>query len=112
MPNADCWQAGLLAKGDDFSAKQTCLEASMLPLNREKSFELIQKLFRPAKTIMIAAPFFGEGALAQLGLQNTKAKLTVICDLFSGGCNPHEIKKFVSPETDLRTTTAYTPRST
>jgi hypothetical protein len=75
----------------------------MEPLNRKESFELIRELFGAAETITIAAPFFGDGALAQLGLEKSAAKLTVICDLFSGGCNPHEIKKFLNPETDLRT---------
>jgi hypothetical protein len=75
----------------------------MEPLNRKESFELIRDLFGPAETITIAAPFFGDGALTQLGLEKSAAKLTVICDLFSGGCNPHEIKKFLNPESDLRT---------
>jgi hypothetical protein len=102
----------LLAEGNDFSAKlsKLAVEALMEPLNRKESFELIQKLFGAAKTITIAAPFFGDGALAQLGLEKSAARLTVICDLFSGGCNPHEIKKFLSPEIDL--TIAFMPRST
>jgi hypothetical protein len=105
MPNARRRQGGLLAEGDDFSAKlsKLAMEALMEPLNRKESFELIQKLFGAAKTITIAAPFFGDGALAQLGLERSVARLTVICDLFSGGCNPHEIEKFLNPEIDLRT---------
>jgi hypothetical protein len=43
----------------------------------------------------IAVAFWGHGAISRLGLDQTDAPTQVLCDLFSGGCNPTEISRLV-----------------
>lgn len=70
----------------------------MKPLDREKSFEAITDFIKGSQEVIIVAPYFGDGAFKELGFDNFNKSCTIVCNLFSGACNPKEIKKFMSPE--------------
>jgi phosphatidylserine/phosphatidylglycerophosphate/cardiolipin synthase-like enzyme len=74
----------------------------MLPLDREQSFQHIRRLLSSASRVVIAAPYFGIGAFDELLGEEFKGTLSVYCDLFSGGCNPAEIKKFLKASPNVR----------
>jgi hypothetical protein len=73
----------------------------MEPLDRKRSFQTITDFISRAKEVIIVAPYFGGGAFKQLGFDTYKASGTIICDLYSGACNPEEIKEFMKPSLGL-----------
>lgn len=44
----------------------------------------------------LAVAYWGHGAIDQLGVDGSKPT-RIICDLLSGGCNPHEVGRFLQP---------------
>jgi hypothetical protein len=48
------------------------------------------------KSADLAVAYWGNGAIADLGIEPSKPA-RIICDLLSGGCNPNEIEKFFKP---------------
>ena len=56
-----------------------------------------------AKTARLAVAFWGLGATERLGLQHKAGvKLQIVCNLLSGGTNPHEIRTLLSSGVDVR----------
>ena len=53
---------------------------------------------------MIAVAYWGNGAVEQTGIaQRGKGSTRVLCDLFSGACNPDEIATLLGTGTEVRT---------
>ena len=50
----------------------------------------------------LAVAFWGKGAVRRLGLGQRKGETRILCDLFSGGCDPDEIKKLLKPKIEVR----------
>jgi hypothetical protein len=45
-----------------------------------------------AERVNLAVSFWGDGACEKLGLDKTVAHVRIICDPWSGACNPKELK--------------------
>ena len=68
-----------------------------MPLTFLREYELSAKfkmLKGACKTIRVAAPFWGEGAIGKLGLAAGDS-MRILCNLQSGGCNPYEIERLL-----------------
>lgn len=58
---------------------------------------------RNATTARLAVAFWGNGAADMLGIQGeSDVKLQVVCNLLTGGTNPHEIRTLLSRGVDVR----------
>jgi hypothetical protein len=56
----------------------------------------VKKMLQSASAARLAVSYWGNGASKQLGLdQFGPSKLQIICDLFSGVCNPDELRALV-----------------
>ena len=62
----------------------------------------ITKLVRKRGKVRAAVAFWGADAAADTGLES-KDKGQILCDLFSGGCNPYEVKKLMGYGLDVKT---------
>ena len=62
----------------------------------------ITKLVRKRRKVRAAVAFWGSGAAEQTGLAS-KGEGQILCDLFSGGCNPKEIEKLMGVGLEVRT---------
>ena len=68
----------------------------------ELSLQLAAAL-KNAKTARLAVAFWGHGAADKLGIQdNSGVKTQVVCNLMSGGTNPHEIRTLLSRGVDVK----------
>lgn len=56
----------------------------------------IKRLTASSKKVIMAVAFWGDGATDGLGLQAKGQSSTIICNLKSGGTNPHEIQKLMN----------------
>lgn len=54
---------------------------------------VIRDLLNSAAEAKIAVPFWGAGASEALGLERSGLRVEIVCNLESGACNPHEIRK-------------------
>ncbi len=68
-------------------------ESGMKFLDEVGAREAIRELLKSATEAKIAVPFWGAGAAEALGLDRTGLRLEIVCNLESGACNPHEIRK-------------------
>jgi hypothetical protein len=50
----------------------------------------------------LAVAFWGDGAVKRLGLDTRQGETRVVCDLYSGGCNPEEIAKLLIHRIEVR----------
>lgn len=64
-------------------------------LDEKGAREAIRSLVRDADTACLAVAFWGHDAVESLGLDRSGLDLTIICNLDSGACNPHEIRKAI-----------------
>lgn len=55
----------------------------------------IRSLVKSEARIDIAVPFWGKGAVDKLKISE-KSDFRIVCNLESGGCNPHEIEKLIN----------------
>ena len=62
----------------------------------------IKKLVEKRGKVRAAVAFWGAGAAEETGL-SSKGKGQILCDLFSGGCNPKEVKKLRDSGLEVRT---------
>jgi hypothetical protein len=61
-------------------------------LDTQQTKKEVKNLLQSASTARLAVSYWGKGAVTRLGLGQFEAsKLQVICDLFSGACNPDEL---------------------
>lgn len=67
--------------------------------------EEVCKLIRQEGNVMAAVAYWGRGAKEQTGITLKKnGSVKILCDLFSGACNPDEIEKLVkSKRVEVRT---------
>lgn len=65
----------------------------------------IARALAATKEAHIAVAFWGAGVVDRLGLARTGLKLTVVCNLQSGLCNPDEIKRLTALGADVRSNT-------
>lgn len=72
-------------------------------------FEEIKDSIKKSDRVDIAVAFWGWGAKEQLGITRAK-KTRIVCDLLSGGCNPHEIRKLLTPELSKNVEVRYLDR--
>ncbi len=56
----------------------------------------IKRLTDSSKKVRMAVAFWGDGATDGLGLEAKGQSATIICNLKSGGTNPHEIQKLIN----------------
>lgn len=69
---------------------------------RELSRKLIEVL-RNAKMARLAVAFWGQGAADALGIRDgASAEFQIVCNLMSGGTNPHEIRILLERGIDVR----------
>ena len=59
----------------------------------ENHLGAIKSMIIGASRLDAAVAFWGHGAVNQLGLADAPSGGTIVCNLFSPGCNPHEIEK-------------------
>ena len=68
--------------------------------------ELSQQLadaLQNAKTARLAVAFWGRGAADRLGIKDKSGvRMQVVCNLMTGGTNPHEIRTLLSRGVDVR----------
>ena len=68
--------------------------------------ERIKQCARKSKSVKIAAPFWGKGAVERLGLHHINAPQSathqIICNLESGACNPGPIKDLIDRHWNVR----------
>ena len=62
----------------------------------------IKHLVEKRGEVRAAVAFWGSGAAEETGLAS-KGKGQILCDLFSGGCNPKEIEKLMGVGLEVRT---------
>jgi hypothetical protein len=62
-------------------------------LDGYKASAKIRDLASQSANVRAAVTFWGDGAAEKLGLLTKGAAATVICNLKSGGTNPHEIPR-------------------
>jgi hypothetical protein len=62
----------------------------------------LQNLLSATGLARLAVAFWGRGAVNRLGLLHRAGATRVLCDLFSGGCNPDEIKELLRPRVEVR----------
>lgn len=56
--------------------------------------EGIRNLLRRTKRARIAVAYWGEGAIARLGIETLAGRdVLIVCDIASGACNPHEVEQ-------------------
>lgn len=67
----------------------------MQPLTKEDAFATIRDFIKASNEVRVVAPYFGRGAFKQLGFSQSNKNATIVCDLFSGACNPLEIGDFL-----------------
>jgi hypothetical protein len=80
-------------------------EASMAGcelLNTTETATQLKALLRAPGLASLAVAFWGDGAARKLGLDQRKGKTRILCDLYSGGCNPDEIKRLLKPQIEVR----------
>ncbi|MFP1132937.1 hypothetical protein [Asticcacaulis sp. W401b] len=65
-------------------------------LDEAGAAKALQTLFANASRAKIAVAFWGNEAVEKLGLNRSGLKLSVICNLDSGACNPIEIRKLMT----------------
>lgn len=65
----------------------------MLQFVGENHLDAVKSMIAGAKRFDAAVAFWGQGAIKQLGLGGAPHGGTVVCNLFSPGCNPHEIER-------------------
>lgn len=66
---------------------------SMRFLDEKDAVPALQSMLASSDVATLVVAFWGKGAADRLGLtQRSWKQLTVVCNLFSGACNPHEIK--------------------
>lgn len=64
---------------------------------------LCKEIARPGK-IAMAVAYWREGATARLGIENVSSEVRIICDAYSGACNPEELKRLMGlPHVQIRT---------
>lgn len=71
----------------------TADESDMKFLDEVGARKAIQELLKSTTEAKIAVPFWGAGAAEALGLGRPELRLEIVCNLDSGACNPHEIRK-------------------
>jgi hypothetical protein len=73
-------------------------------LDEVQALKAIRRLFNVARTAKIAVAFWGDGAVASLGLDRSGLDIDVICNLDSGACNPIEIDRLrrLGPHASVR----------
>jgi hypothetical protein len=62
----------------------------------------IRALIGASRKVRMAVAFWGDGATTELGLEAIGAAATLICNLKSGGTNPHEIRKLLNAGVTVR----------
>lgn len=63
----------------------------------------IRRILKKKEKAAVAVAFWGNGAIKQTGICNRPANSTrVLCDLFSGSCNPNEINALVVAGIEVR----------
>ncbi len=55
----------------------------------------IGEVLERTETADLAVAYWGRGAATEIGLDQSRAKVRVVCDLFSGACCPDEIKRLI-----------------
>lgn len=71
-------------------------------LGTKATHDQLKRLLRAAGTARLAVAFWGNGAVRSLGLRGRKGQTQVLCDLFSGCCNPDEIKRLLRAHVEVR----------
>jgi len=51
------------------------------------------KALARAEELDLAVAFWGNGASELLGISDGRARIRIVCDLMSGACNPHELRR-------------------
>ncbi len=62
----------------------------------------IARLSKSSRKVMLAVAFWGDGATEELRLGKKGQSTTVVCNLRSGGTNPHEIEKLITKGVSVR----------
>lgn len=65
-------------------------------LTEETAPVAIREILKDATLAKIAVAFWGDGAVARLGIGRNGLKAKVICNLQSGACNPIEIRRLLA----------------
>lgn len=70
----------------------------------DNSLQKIQSITAAAGTKKFAVAFWGQGAAEQLGISKANGiECQILCDLFSGACNPKEMHKLLSLGCEIKT---------
>ena len=64
--------------------------------------ERLKSLLKTKGLARLAVAYWGEGAIKQLGLERLPSETRVLCDLWSGCCNPDEIKGLLKAGVSVR----------
>jgi hypothetical protein len=63
----------------------------------------VGELLASEKEARLAVAYWGKGACKELRIDARKRSIRVLCDLFSGGCNPAEIKLLLKAGVKIKT---------
>ena len=74
-------------------------------LDGAETVERLRKMLSAGKEARLAVAYWGAGARKNLWPKKPKETVRILCDLFSGGCNPEEIKSLLAPNVEIRTKT-------
>lgn len=71
-------------------------------LQTEETAGEVRRLLSSGGVAKLAVAFWGDGANNKIGVTKRKEETRILCNLFSGGCNPDEIKKMLKPTVQMR----------
>jgi hypothetical protein len=71
-------------------------------LDGEAAAAEIAKLVETSFGVTMAVAFWGDGAGESLGLMRRQAPVSIVCNLKTGGTNPHEIEKLMGAGHEVR----------
>lgn len=71
-------------------------------LDGEATTKEIVRLTEFSRQVRMAVAFWGDGAVEGLGLEGKGTSASVVCNLRSGGTNPHEIQKLIDQDIPVR----------
>lgn len=71
-------------------------------LGTHETTKRLKFLLKKKGLARLAVAYWGEGAMRQLGLERLPSETRVLCDLWSGCCNPDEIKGLLKAGVSVR----------
>jgi hypothetical protein len=77
--------------------------AETLFLDGAETMGRVKGMMGNGKEARLAVAYWGKGACRELGIDAHNAPVRVLCDLFSGGCNPAEIKLLLNAGVRIKT---------